>query len=63
MMSYDDIKTKKLVEDLDNDYAKPGNDKDKIFLKTLSEAVNTISNIRYYSGNNSQKMHREKREE
>ncbi len=45
MMSCDVVKTKKLVEDLNNDYTKQGKDKDKIFLKNLSEAVNTISNI------------------
>ncbi len=55
MMSCDDVRTKKLVEDLNNDYAKPGKDKDKIFPKNLSQAVNTVSNIWYYSGNNNQR--------
>ncbi len=55
MTSCDDVKMKKLVEDLNNDYAKPGKDKDKIFPKNLSEAVNTVSNIGYYSGINNRR--------
>ncbi len=53
--SCDDVKTKKLIKDLNNDYAKPGKDKDKIFPKNLSEAVNTISNTWYYNGSNNQR--------